>query len=48
MRRYAVKKLITLQADEEYINMIKSYAKSNYMTLTALIKRALEEYINQH
>ena len=43
-----MKKLITFQVDDDYANKIKDYAKSNYMTITSFIKRAIDEYIEQH
>lgn len=45
---FMAKKLINIQAEEEFIKMAKEYAKSHYMTLTAFIIRSIQEYIVNH
>ncbi len=42
------KRLVNIQAEDDFIKKAKEFAANNYMSLTALIKIAVIEYIENH
>jgi hypothetical protein len=42
------KKLINIQVEEEFVEKVRSFAKAHFLSLTTLIKLALQEYMFNH